>query len=210
MRGARPTAGQTPQRRSGAAGRRSQRPAGTPLSNSAAEALPPAPWAECDEFVEKAGLAPAEGLDPVEDSGLAVVGATSWKVRSHRRSPSSNNCCTMPTTARRRARLVPPGSDARCRTARRGSVRCRHCRPSRRRRSRSSPMVRRPRRRASSRARSTFTESPLVEKPMAISDGSGVGDDLAGEDQIEPDVVGEAVSTARIVDQRHGRRAGVR
>ena len=67
------------------------------------------------------------------------------------------------------------------------------------------------RRRASSKARSTFTEPPLVENPIAMSPASRVGDELAGEHQVEADVVGERGEDRPVVDERQrGQAAALR
>ena len=83
-------------------------------STSAADALPPAPWASVTTSSVSRGPAPAERLDAVEDPGFAIA----------RRQPSSvaRSLLHRGPQARSRARPASPGCGARCRSGRRGSA----------------------------------------------------------------------------------------
>ena len=73
----------------------------------------------------------------------------------------------------------------------------RRCRPWRRPRNRTSPMVSRPRRDASSNARNTFREPPLVENPIAMSPARAWAMIWREKTSSKPTSLARAVSTAR-------------
>ena len=68
------------------------------------------------------------------------------------------------------------------------------------------PTVSSPRREASSKARSMLTRVAAGGEPDGDVAGPGVGDELAGEDELEADVVGQRGEHGPVVDQGQGRQ----
>ena len=60
--------------------------------------------------------------------------------------------------------------------------------------------------RASAKATSRFRELPLVDMPSGDVAGAGVGDQLAGEHEVEADVVAERGEHGRVVGEAAGRQ----
>ncbi len=66
------------------------------------------------------------------------------------------------------------------------------------------PIVIRPRRLASSKARSRFSELPLVDRPSAMSPARAEGRDLPGEHDVHADVVRQRGQHGRVAGQADG------